>query len=224
MPVADWLVGWQADPERWLTGWAASHDHPLARWLNGVRDAAVSQTLPCRPLALLDSGEPCLRRIAVDLGGDEGFAERPLWLGLPAETGPWTRQGLSVAPSPAMTLWHRLGARIADLAALAEPAGDVAGPACAALTLSPGEGMAWCETSRGLLLHWVRLENGPQDLETARVAAYRVLAPTEWNMHPAGVLAEALRRGDLPAERIRLAITALDPCVVVEIAGEAGHA
>ena len=88
-----------------------------------------------------------------------------------------------------------------------------------ALALGPGEGMAWTEMARGLLVHWVRLEGAAHE----RVAAYRVLAPTEWNFHPHGVLASALQA--LPAgaaandAAARLAV-AFDPCVRFRMASE----
>jgi Ni,Fe-hydrogenase I large subunit len=58
--------------------------------------------------------------------------------------------------------------------------------ASGALKVSDGQAIAWCEMARGLLLHWVQLD------AEGRVADYRVLAPTEWNFHPQGVLAKAL--------------------------------
>ena len=55
-------------------------------------------------------------------------------------------------------------------------------------------------------------------------AAYRVLAPTEWNFHPHGALAEALRSRRLDATQARLAAAALDPCIHFDIAEEPAHA
>ena len=64
----------------------------------------------------------------------------------------------------------------------------VGGAAEGALPLADGEAIAWTEMARGLLVHWVRLEDSPSG---PRVADCRVLAPTEWNFHPRGVLAQA---------------------------------
>jgi len=58
--------------------------------------------------------------------------------------------------------------------------------ASGAQQVGEGQAIAWCEMARGLLLHWVQLD------AQGRVADYRVLAPTEWNFHPQGVLAKAL--------------------------------
>jgi len=51
--------------------------------------------------------------------------------------------------------------------------------------------------------------------EAARTEAYRVLAPTEWNFHPRGVLAQALSalRGPQAADNARTLAVAFDPCV-----------
>ncbi|WP_374677203.1 hypothetical protein [Piscinibacter sp.] len=220
LPAQEWLQRWQAAPEAWLDEWSAQRDHPLAAWLRGVRSAARAVTLPCRPLPLLAAGEPGLRALAASLAADPDFAEQPLWQGLAAETGPWTRHGRSVDASESLSLWQRLGARLADLVQLSL-GGSLA---CGALTLAPGEGIAWTEMSRGLLVHWVRLEDGPQAPDTARAAAYRVLAPTEWNFHPHGALAEALRSRRLDAAQARLAAAALDPCIHFDIAEEPAHA
>jgi Ni,Fe-hydrogenase I large subunit len=64
--------------------------------------------------------------------------------------------------------------------------------------------------ARGLLLHRVTLQAG-------QISDYRILAPTEWNFHPQGVVAQALGslRGD-PEWVERAAgqlIEAIDPCV-----------
>ena len=76
--------------------------------------------------------------------------------------------------------------------------------------------------ARGLLVHRVQLAPGAADLQ-APVRDWQVLAPTEWNSHPSGPLAGALRRlapGDA-AGAARLAV-AFDPCVRFEVASRAG--
>jgi Ni,Fe-hydrogenase III large subunit len=131
-------------------------------------------------------------------------------------------------------LRHRHGARVADLAriamALAPPAGaDSPAPGWlrfGAQALGDGQGLAWTEMSRGLLVHWVRLEPGWRDPAGARLADCRVLAPTEWNFHPQGALARALARAPLHDDVVKVAVTAFDPCVAFDIARppEAPHA
>jgi hypothetical protein len=78
-------------------------------------------------------------------------------------------------------------------------------------------GLGWTEMARGLLLHWIELTPDGQ-----HIAAARVLAPTEWNFHPRGVLAGALAAlPDQPADTLaasarRLAV-AFDPCVEIAV-------
>lgn len=123
---------------------------------------------------------------------------------------------------PALSAWirgmdrgsaARLLARLVELARLpARLVGD--GLAVVrAWSLGEGVGVAGVETSRGLLLHIVRLDAG-------RVTDYRILAPTEWNFHPAGPLAEALAAmppGAGLAERARRVVASLDPCVACQV-------
>lgn len=82
-------------------------------------------------------------------------------------------------------------------------------PACNAN--NGGIGLAQVQAARGLLIH--RLE-----LKQRKIHDYCIVAPTEWNFHPNGVIAEALK--NLQAEspndlqrQAELLINAVDPCV-----------
>jgi hypothetical protein len=217
MALAAWLAAWQSDPAAWLDEWSHARDHPVARWLAAVRDEARAITWPCRALAVLDDAEKAMRTLAAEVAADPAFAERPTWQGATAETAPWTRHGREV---PVSTAWDRLGARLAEVAQLALGRPLAAG----ALRVGDGEGIAWTEMSRGLLIHWVRLEPGERDASTARAARYQVLAPTEWNFHPAGAFARLLRDGELSASQVRLAAATLDPCLAFTVEAENHHA
>jgi hypothetical protein len=213
-PAAEWLAAWQAelsDTTGALQHWCASHDHPVARWLHGVRPLAVTLQLPARPLELLDDGETGLRRLAGQLAADIDFARQPVWQGQPAQTGCWTRQSLPASARRPRDAWGRWLARLAELLHLAMP-----GPwlQSGALWLGEGQALAWTEMSRGLLLHWVQLQGQGPD---ARVLGCRVLAPTEWNFHPQGGLAQWLARPGLAASEVAAAVAALDPCVAVDL-------
>ncbi|MEW5835648.1 MAG: hydrogenase formation protein [Pseudomonadota bacterium] len=237
-PPEAWWREWQQDPARTAGRWATRQVHPVARWHAAVRERAESLRLPCRPLALLEA-EPAvvrasMRELARELAEDAGFSARPLWLGLPAETGAWTRDAaLRIGPlaAGAGTAWLRLAARVADSARVVCDA-EALRHGC--LALGGGEGIAWSEMARGLLVHWVRLEADTDDPALARVETCRVLAPTEWNFHADGGLAQWLRSGAPGAADVALAAAALDPCVEFEVVGaerdavpqacEVGHA
>lgn len=181
---------------------------------------------------------------------DAGFAAAPLWAGAPAETGALARQqgrpAVAAALADGQGLRARLLARLCDLAELparlegearGEPRperaeapratpgtvplgghGDAHGIGAVwidAASPQPDCGLACTDTARGLLIHQVRLEAG-------RIADYRVVAPSEWNFHPAGrwrgELEGLLTTGPGDAEaRARQLALALDPCVPLHL-------
>ncbi len=72
-------------------------------------------------------------------------------------------------------------------------------------------GIAQTETARGRLIHRVEIDQN-------RISHYQILAPTEWNFHPRGLIAKSL--GNISANSARqlellarLIINAIDPCV-----------
>ncbi|MFO1220671.1 MAG: hypothetical protein U1E89_20075 [Burkholderiaceae bacterium] len=208
MAPADWLARWRSEGGQWLERWSTQHAHPAARVLQAAWPRARAIGWPSATLDVADRGESGWRALATAIAADPGFAGRPQWHGAPAETGPWTRRGAAQAVGSA---WDRLGARLADLARIAGGA-----PLdCGALAVAPGEAIAWSEMSRGLLVHWVRLEAGHNDPAVARIERVHVLAPTEWNFHPEGGFARWLagRRPDGDGPAVRLAAIALDPCL-----------
>lgn len=193
-----------ADPDA-ITVWASAGATAAARLAaRMLRDAAFGAA-GVEPLPDLPAGW-----FAERLSADPGFAERPTLDGRPAVTGPLARRGI---PDGSGLAAHAV-ARLAEIAALPgrlrallpDLADDTGRPAPDA---AEGAGAGVVETARGRLAHWVRLERG-------RVAAFRSVAPTEWNFHPDGALARGLtgaEAGPGLEERVRLLVTALDPCV-----------
>jgi len=161
---------------------------------------------------------------------DANFSAQPTWQGGAAETGAIARQ----QAQPLLAEWiarrgrgqgARLLARLIELAELPSRlklrSGAVANADVQAkvktntkaFTLDDNVGLSLVETSRGVLMHCVRLADG-------KVADYRIVAPTEWNFHPAGPLQQALAL--LPADadivaRAQAICQSLDPCVAFEI-------
>ncbi|MEK8052009.1 hypothetical protein AACH10_17285 [Ideonella sp. DXS22W] len=235
-PVADWLAAWAADPLGWPQRWAQQQATPLARLLAGQCAAAQALATPQRPwlpladapaadasratdagpLAAFDAALAEWRVEAADPRGGDPSASRP-------DTGPWSRAHDRVAPA-AHNAWMRLVSRLVDLLQLARPAGaDWLSAGAASPTA--GEGLAWVETARGLLVYRVGLEADDGSPAGPRLQALQVLAPTDWNFHPHGVLAEALRAlpADDSAAATRLAV-AFDPCVAFTVATPAAPA
>jgi hypothetical protein len=198
-----------------LQAWAAGRPQPAQRWLHAAAGAG-RRALPCRALPAAQCEPDALHTLAQRLFADPAFAQQPTWQGEPAETGCWTRFGRSHAGPDPHNAWMRWQYRIAELVALAADGGPRV-LARGALALGDGLGLAWTEMSRGLLVHAVRLKD-----HSALVDQGRVLAPTEWNFHPAGGLARALANPGCADDEARAAVAALDPCVEALIAAPAG--
>ena len=218
---------WQqanAAPEA-LAAWcqALAERLPPARFLSAWYPLASRLHLPAHSLQVLHH-DPMLQNqhlteLAQAMVHQNGFMQHPTWRGHCFENGPWTRQrhGPRQDGVP-RSAWWRLSARWLELLALAQAASNAsdnpvaAGAApmlsAGALWLADGQALAWCEMARGLLLHLVQLD------AAGGVLDYRVLAPTEWNFHPQGALAQAVAAlaSNDPAPAAMLA-AAFDPCV-----------
>lgn len=217
MPARQWLRQWECNPHDFMSAWCASTPLWLPELLQGCKSVA-DMAMPGAPALRPHASRQDLLALAGDLRSTPSFTRQPLWRGHCAETGPWTRLNQH-APARFDTPWLRLGARLAELVRLSLPDqarrnGSYwlqAGSVC----LGDNEGLAWIEMARGLLVHSVQLDGPGLD---ARVLACRVVAPTEWNFHPQGAVAQVL--ATLPTgltppleQRILALMAAFDPCV-----------
>jgi hypothetical protein len=217
-PVTQWLA--QHRDDQTLAAWCQAHAgalpplQALAHW----KDPASALRPLSRPLDLLDTDPQQqaanLHELVLVLAADPDFAQKPTWRGQNAETGPWTRLRHRNTRNAEPTAWTRLAARWTELLEIAAMPDDGSAPllSSGALHLGAGQAIAWCEMARGLLLHWVQLD--AQGL----VRDYRVLAPTEWNFHPQGALAQALT-GLTPQDSAsaRTLAAAFDACVDCQV-------
>lgn len=216
-PAEDWL---QLDLLSRLRRWADSAPTPAARLVAQALNQSLppgKRSGPVLPGAqLLDGTQHAewIAALAPALDADPGFALHPTWCGAPAETGPLAR--LQADPL-VHALLQRPGARVAArfVARLRELALLLAGRtqlAVGALQLAPGRGLAWVENARGLLVHSAQFD------ALGRASSYRIVAPTDWNFHPAGAVALGLA-GAPAADRAALQrqasllVRSLDPCV-----------
>ena len=152
----------------------------------------------------------------------DGFVAVPSWQGRPCETTPFARCRdraliVDLVAQYGNGLLPRLAALLLELAdalvALDDPPELTPRPAPVA-GAGAGIGFGTADAARGLLVHRVEVVEG-------RVTRYHILAPTEWNFHPAGVVVSGLASSDLgrlsdDAElqrRVALYVTAVDPCV-----------
>lgn len=140
----------------------------------------------------------------------ESFSATPSIAGRAPETGAFARHWRETDLSRG-AICARLSARMIDLDRLVARLSD--GAEDASRSEAPGTREAYCavETSRGELYHWVRLT--PDD----RIDAYAIVAPTEWNFHPAGPFVAALLGARIPraaaAQTIARLAGLFDPCV-----------
>lgn len=225
MPTTTWLRAWQACGADGLHDWSLRHTGWLPALLRAAREADTAGPLDPATALRAHADADGQRTLSAALALQPGFALRPLWHGASAHTGSWTRLNDRSADWP-LTPWALLGSRIAELIRLCQP--DAPGQSGAgwlsfgSVATGPRQGMAWVEMARGLLVHQLELDE-PVGGAPASVVACRVLAPTEWNFHPQGVVAQhiAALDADRPAEdvarRVRLLMAAFDPCVPFDV-------
>lgn len=214
IPTTDQAVHQLAQLGVWLHQQAAQL--PFVQLLAQWQTAATALQPSTRTLDVLDTAPQhqaqALQELAHAWGQDSDFSLAPRWRGACAETGVWSRLRHRQRPPLPHSAWSRLMARWQELQELcATP--HTALLSSGALVLGAGQAIAWSEMARGLLLHWVQLDH------QGRVQDYRVLAPTEWNFHPQGAMAQALARlSPDDADSARLLSAAYDPCVACSIA------
>lgn len=225
------------DAERWLAitradqlwDWADAGATTSARFM---RDVAQDRWAGEHEVALLPAPvTPMLvGEIVQGTALEADFAQRPRWHGAPAETGALARmQHDPLLHELCQRDGHgahvRFAARLRELALMltrrdgsanwgsaAPPAGSVN---LGSMALPDGGAVSWVESVRGLLVHQLVVEG-------TRAARYGIVAPTEWNFHPAGALAKAfqgsrVRTASALRQRAQRWVQSLDPCVACQV-------
>jgi hypothetical protein len=227
VPPDVWLASSEADA---ISVWARNGKTGPARLLDEL--LARAPDLGRSDIALMPSPrrEALAAAVVPALRSDPAFAQAPSWGGSAVETGALARVGShpfvsAIRARCGNAVPSRFAARLTELALLIgrlarEMHDDSPSPWVDAFALDRDEGLGAVQTARGLLLHHAVLDGG-------RVGAYRIVAPTEWNFHPAGALVHGLSTlsaNDPPqlVGQARLAVQALDPCVACRV--EVAHA
>ncbi|TCV81339.1 hypothetical protein EDE11_11540 [Methylomonas methanica] len=140
------------------------------------------------------------------------FCRAPQWQGHCYETTPLSRQQAQPLIAELQSRYDnsllvRFVAVLLEVAAIPQGLTASEGRAYAANCI----GLAQVQAARGLLIHRLALRQG-------RVYDYRIVAPTEWNFHPDGVLAQGLKslqadNADGLRQQAEWLINAVDPCV-----------
>lgn len=224
MPVAVWRK--LADLEQ-LSEWLHKAETETARNLLELWNGAGRWGGGGAALMPAASRERILNEVLPGLEGDEHFAQRPHWQGKVMETGSLARMQThpvlaELLRQEGASILARFLARLFEMAELLDRLREPEEPVWVqGAALGQGIGLAWVQTARGLLLHRVELDG------QGGVADYRIVAPTEWNFHPAGSCVEALTgkpasSADEARRSAELLVQALDPCVAYSI--EVEHA
>jgi len=212
MSPRDWL---DINCAETLSKWAVSGTTVAARLIDLVLQNGWSALGDCPVEALPFLEEGHLHQVLQD----DDFVVRPQWFGNCRETTCLTRVESTLLQELQSIhgngLLVRLVARLTEIAQLslkmASPTEQEAAPSVA-IVQNPGVGQI--AAARGQLLHRVQVDDG-------RISSYQILAPTEWNFHPEGVVARSLAgiQGDREQmeSQARLLINAIDPCVGYEL-------
>lgn len=195
-----------------LHQWANTNHTIGARLLNQVAQSGWTELGNCEV-----SGLPLMDTEKLDqLMQITAFVEQPQWLDVCRETTCLTRVDSrlmrELKGQYGNGLLVRLAARLTELAQISRKLMPEAEPNLPQEHHNPGMGRA--NAARGHLIHRVHIVE-------QKIASFQILAPTEWNFHPGGVVAKSLAtlEGDKTqlAQQAHLLINAIDPCVSYEL-------
>ncbi|RLT96406.1 MAG: hypothetical protein D9N11_15010, partial [Ketobacter sp.] len=224
-----------------LAGWAAQLHSSLYAGDNSLADELLAATRKQDwrsdyHLCGLQSfyGEDLVSRLI----GDPAFGHQPQWQQQPRETGAVVRQAASPQVFQALQqgwcLQPRLLAILLEVELLLNwltaggfrvdgekedgginiSNGNIESP-------SPRFALSQLQTARGELIHGVEL-NPDRD----RIQRYWIIAPTDWNFHPQGVLHTMVgtlqgAEEEEARQRLSLLVMMMNPCVGWEVQGHA---
>lgn len=215
------------EPDIWLAKkddgqllqWAESTETVAARFILNLYDNNW-QSIGSGPTRFLP--DIPLNELSKKMFASEGdrFVNQPQWRGKTFETGPFARNQnhhlvKNLVAKYGSGLLARQIARLVELAQtplriiefLEQPPDQRSSQGIA--------GIGQVETARGQLTHAAKITGG-------KISDYKILAPTEWNFHPRGVVHDALKNlqsenRDETKELARLIVEAIDPCVEFEV-------
>ncbi len=215
-PVREWLdINYIVHLQEW-----AEHAESLAAQSTGIifkRGWSAQGGGHCSQLPELDDSQLLQRFKAEDA---DKFILQPDWSGVYYETTSLSRQYdhpvvESLQQEFGSALITRWVARLVELAQIPQQMRSIMqmfhdsdnNPKFRSSDL----GIAQVEAARGRLIHHV-------EIEQQKITNYQILAPTEWNFHPKGLITQSLaninvKDEDELAQLAALMINAIDPCV-----------
>lgn len=216
LPCEQWLAMNDIDQ---LYQWAKQTDALAANSLETICEQGWSSQGAASCPSLPDLESDILSR-RLDAENANEFIRYPDWSGLCYETSCYTRQ----KNHPVIQSLHaefysglitRWVARLTELARIPQQMNALLKPVEADETEifhHPDEaGVATVEAARGRLIHRAKITGN-------EITDYQILAPTEWNFHPQGLIKQSLEnliaKDDDELEKLaKLLINTIDPCV-----------
>ena len=209
----DWL---ELKTSKQLEDWAARTPSIAARFIHNIYQKNWQSIGSVEPYFLPDiPGEILSGEMHQSYA--HRFISEPKWSGHCCETGTLARNSRHPLIT-ALAQKYGYGLLVRQIARLIELAKIPSDITRIWETLNADEnipGFGQVETARGRLTHSVVLDDGV-------IVDYKILAPTEWNFHPEGVVARSL--ASLPLENendlkdvAKMVIEAIDPCVAYDV-------
>ena len=213
MPPQQWLaISGQAS----FSAWLESCPSDAAKLISWVMEQGWAGVGACEVESL-----PTLDQQGLNTALQEPeFVERPQWNEHCCETSCQTRNDSSLLTALQQQygngLLVRLVARLTEIARMSgrlQPDDEMISEASPPLA-ADDTGIGQVAAARGQLVHRVAIDED-------EVTNYQILAPTEWNFHPWGVVSRSLStlQGDSQTmeKQAHMLINAIDPCVGYEL-------
>ncbi|MES9833121.1 MAG: nickel-dependent hydrogenase large subunit [Candidatus Thiodiazotropha sp. DIVDIV] len=216
-------VWYEIEDTQALNHWLDITETDAAQLLRKMRDGSMARVGDGEALPLPEIDHYAMSQRLSQSDAD-AFIATPEWGGQVYETGPLTRQNSHPMLQQLMQeygngVYTRMVARLLELASLPGSLERQLNALKAEYDISEQkhdagisqQGIGEVEAARGRLFHRVVVQDGV-------VSSYQILAPTEWNFHPLGVVARGLKRLSIERESVmkqqaELLINAVDPCV-----------
>lgn len=206
-----------------LEGWIAGKGSVAARYLARLTEMGMAR-LGETSVAALPVLDQALLHQRLQQPDADAFIASPQWQASCRETTPLSRQ-LEQPMIRAMEvdygrgLLTRLVARLLELAAVPDRlsamlrsfARETESSSSHHSVPATGQGIGVVEAARGRLIHRVSVQGDA-------IEGYQILAPTEWNFHPDGLVTQGMVGLSFASEpdlqrRATLFINSVDPCV-----------
>jgi Ni,Fe-hydrogenase I large subunit len=200
-----------------LIAWIQDSDSTAARSIKTICDQgwATLGMASCEPLPELNAGDLFAR---LDEEAPHRFIAEPEWQGRCCETTSLTRQldhplvQALLNELGGVCLLTRYVARLIELAKVPQQLRGLLTDISLPIETEVGRGLAQVEAARGRLVHRVDID------DRGMIQRYQILAPTEWNFHPRGIVRKGLEnlqgRNDEELDQLaKIFINTVDPCV-----------